>query len=1187
MKRVILLAFCLVMGSTAMAQVGVGTEDPNTSSQLEVVSSDRGVLIPRVALEDITDGSTITEGNVESLLVFNITENDMIVPGYYYWFDGKWRRLAWSGGSAAANNMLVYDQEADRFYYNDNDGELVPMDLSALFNETVSSLENNGDGRFTYTDEQGNESMIDIPAVVATNISENGNVYDEIMQLLEDDFGNVTYNQADGTFSYIDDTGTEQVIDWSDFNTVNNSFTVENDSLTVTDSEGGKIQLSLEEVANNSAFVTTIANNSDFIDEITQLLEDDFGNVTYNQADGTFSYIDGTGTEQPIDWSDFNTVNNSFTVENDSLTVTDSEGGKIQLSLEEVANNSAFVTTITNNNDFIDEITQLLEEDFGNVTYNQADGTFSYIDDTGTEQPIDWSDFNTVNNSFTVENDSLTVTDSEGGKIQLSLEEVANNSAFVTTITNNNDFIDEITQLLEEDFGNVTYNQADGTFSYIDDTGTEQPIDWSDFNTVNTSFTVENDSLTVTDSEGDKVQLSLEEVANNSSFVTTIANNNDFIDEITQLLEEDFGNVTYNQADGTFSYIDDTGTEQPIDWSDFNTVNTSFTVENDSLTVTDSEGAKVQVSMDEIANNSRFITTLTSNSDFIEEIETIIAASSDELIDNGDGTFTHTAVDGTAVIIDANTTTVTDNGDGSYTFTDGSGTSLATVETSASTNGYDNTTSGLSSENVQDALDEIATELAGTTDELVDNGDGTFTHTAVDGTAVIIDANTTTVTDNGDGSYTFTDGSGTSLATVETSASTNGYDNTTSGLSSENVQDALDEIATELAGTTDELVDNGDGTFTHTAVDGTAVIIDANTTTVTDNGDGSYTFTDGSGTSLATVETSASTNGYDNTTSGLSSENVQDALDEIATELAGTTDELVDNGDGTFTHTAVDGTAVIIDANTTTVTDNGDGSYTFTDGSGTSLATVETSASTNGYDNTTSGLSSENVQDALDEIATELAGTTDELVDNGDGTFTHTAVDGTAVIIDANTTTVTDNGDGSYTFTDGSGTSLATVETSASTNGYDNTTSGLSSENVQDALDEIATELAGTTDELVDNGDGTFTHTAVDGTIEEIKATMPKFFYMPSIIFDTSVTGAFTRDLHQDYMDQFSGPMVSSPGAASAVPTLPATELEYHITYYDTDVFANVQLDANGVLTYEVIGNASPASFMNIVFVVK
>ncbi|MBE7641811.1 hypothetical protein GUB10_15890, partial [Salegentibacter sp. BLCTC] len=185
----------------------------------------------------------------------------------------------------------------------------------------------------------------------------------------------------------------------------------------------------------------------------------------------------------------------------------------------------------------------------------------------------------------------------------------------------------------------------------------------------------------------------------------------------------------------------------------------------------------------------------------------------------------------------------------------------------------------------------------------------------------------------------------------------------------------------------------------------------------------------------------ASASGYDNTNSGLTSTNVQDALDEIQSNLDNTTDVLVDNGNGTYTHTAVDGTEVIIDANTTSVSVT-DGVYTFTNGNGDVITTIDTNASASGYDNTNSGLTSTNVQDALDEIQSNLDNTTDVLVDNGNGTYTHTAVDGTAVIIDANTTSVSVT-DGVYTFTNGNGDVITTIDTNASASGYDNTNSGL------------------------------------------------------------------------------------------------------------------------------------------------
>ncbi|WP_294225555.1 hypothetical protein [uncultured Chryseobacterium sp.] len=98
---------------------------------------------------------------------------------------------------------------------------------------------------------------------------------------------------------------------------------------------------------------------------------------------------------------------------------------------------------------------------------------------------------------------------------------------------------------------------------------------------------------------------------------------------------------------------------------------------------------------------------------------------------------------------------------------------------------------------------------------------------------------------------------------------------------------------------------------------------------------------------------------------------------------------------------------------------------------------------------------------------------------------------------------------------------------------------------------------------------------------------MPKFFYMPSILFDTTTLGAKTKDLYQLYYDQFNTPQVSSTGASGKIPVLGKNDLEYYITYYDTNVFTNVSIDANGFMNYTVTNNATDASFMNIVFVVK
>ncbi|WP_312196136.1 hypothetical protein [Epilithonimonas vandammei] len=97
----------------------------------------------------------------------------------------------------------------------------------------------------------------------------------------------------------------------------------------------------------------------------------------------------------------------------------------------------------------------------------------------------------------------------------------------------------------------------------------------------------------------------------------------------------------------------------------------------------------------------------------------------------------------------------------------------------------------------------------------------------------------------------------------------------------------------------------------------------------------------------------------------------------------------------------------------------------------------------------------------------------------------------------------------------------------------------------------------------------------------------PKFFYMPSVLVNTSTLGAKSMDLYNLYYNQFNSPPVKSSGSVGSIPTLPKNELEYYVTYYDTSLMNNVSITADGVMSYNVIGNASDASFMNIVFVVK
>ena len=64
--------FAGVLSAYSQSQVGIGTRTPNASSQLEIVSNNKGVLFPQVSLTSTTDNITITQGNVNSLFIIPI-----------------------------------------------------------------------------------------------------------------------------------------------------------------------------------------------------------------------------------------------------------------------------------------------------------------------------------------------------------------------------------------------------------------------------------------------------------------------------------------------------------------------------------------------------------------------------------------------------------------------------------------------------------------------------------------------------------------------------------------------------------------------------------------------------------------------------------------------------------------------------------------------------------------------------------------------------------------------------------------------------------------------------------------------------------------------------------------------------------------------------------------------------------
>ncbi len=99
MKTVIKVVLAIFLfTSNIYAQVGINTTTPGSSAILDINSSNKGVLFPRVALTSTIVKAPVTDAE-NGVFVFNTetagSGDTAVIPGYYWWNedDGEWERF--------------------------------------------------------------------------------------------------------------------------------------------------------------------------------------------------------------------------------------------------------------------------------------------------------------------------------------------------------------------------------------------------------------------------------------------------------------------------------------------------------------------------------------------------------------------------------------------------------------------------------------------------------------------------------------------------------------------------------------------------------------------------------------------------------------------------------------------------------------------------------------------------------------------------------------------------------------------------------------------------------------------------------------------------------------------------------------------------------------------------------------
>ena len=1192
-----LISAGLLMSSLAInAQVGVGTSTPNKSAELTVASTNRGLLIPQVPLKNTADKSTITNGNVESLLVYATVKQEDIIPGYHYW-DAKrqvWKRLTADSEIPAlvvnqfenilnlegdkvknlikniVNNTtgnVVY--EGDKLYHITEGGKKVEIKLGDIVkaNETLTVLAyDKVTGALTYSDEKKAIVTVDIKGAVKSFETVNSIITDEDKGTItfKDAAGNVNatvkikdlvkkyetvttlVDNKNGTYLYTSESNTQTTINVpadviNQFNKIMNNGDVLKELVTVlgdtyvggnvyydgdkfqyVDNSGKKHNVSLEQLVKGKETITTLVrekagkyvytneagatSNITVVGDVTEVIKAKTDQDLYNVLK-TFVDVEETLTQL---------VYNASTKK---LVFSDEDDKEHEIDVDALVKNNQFVSVVRGGTNI--NVTKVI--DGNTITYTldvpTATKDVAGVVKAGSGLDVDANGNLSVNletalNGKNLSGDNIiVVTDGKGAVLKetkLAVNEKAISLENLGGLLN-------LSQLHKGNAGDVLVVDAKGN------------VVWSAKEAITTNTLVLTGSDLVSTVNGIEVTQSLKDKLSTEMLQKGAVT----ADKLGATAAEK-GKVPVVQADGTVKYENIAASN--VDGKTLDSANELLTVSDGAgvvlkdvtLTVNQGKfdlakiGGELQLTQIKKGNKGEVLVTdkdgnvswAKPESDLIKEMvqknQTVT-----KIVDNNNGSFTYyneadfdlngeLKANAKGLTFDANTLTISVK-DGVYTFTDKSTKEpLAVIDTNASSIIFNDNKTQLGSTNVQGAIEKLLEkigavestkgELSGTgilingkaslVDSVLKNmvlsiEDGAITTDKLAADAVTTakiakGAVTTDKVQAGDkGTVLVTDKNGNvtwgneknevlkEIVSANETVTILSYDNASNTLTYTNEANIKETVALSVGSLS---YDDKTNSLKFTDAAGKATTLKLNEVTASQK-DGVYTFVDGKGDEITSIDTNASATGFDDTKSKLGANNVQEAIDNLVKNLAsGAEVKLQDKQDGKVTLVAKDG-SVLGTVDKSSVVSDGKGSYTFTNGNGKDVVI-------NVVGDVVNNLTAEgDIYKTLVEI---LKDKSDKLVSNNNGTFTHTAVDGSVVEIDANTTTVTIE-KGVYTFKNGKGATITSIDTNASATGFDDTNSKLGANNVQEAIDKLANTVSTTKGDLTIAGGLEFT----------------------------------------------------------------------------------------------------------------
>ncbi|WP_143824820.1 hypothetical protein, partial [Myroides sp. N17-2] len=1013
MKKRVLSVAALLFGSVAVnAQVGIGTIKPNKSAELLIESANRGLLIPNVALLDTKDKTTISNGNVESLMVFATKSQGDITPGYYYWNINKWVRLTADKdipGIVVNNFQEIVNMEGDKvqniiknivrntegnvIYEGDKFYQVINKDGNIIKQEITDKITH-----IEYDDLTGdyiyyNENAVDRQG----NIDKNKGVRIQVKQTVINKFKDIINDQ----------TVQQHINNFLEGTYVGGNVYYDGTKFTYVTKAGETKEITIKEIVTANETVTTLVKNGD-------------GTYTYTSENNTKTIIDIPSEfvehfekiiEQPV------TVDGrTFTTINDYIKyVTESKGGFTKIvynkdgdvifqewneTKQEWVNvdNSKFTTIVKSN----ETVTLLVPNANGTFTYYNekqigADGQPKAGETGVTIDPKEVSvALNTTSNKYEFKNSKGDVI----GEIDANANAIVyNDNSTNLGVTNVQEAIEKLLQKITEVAGTTGDLSVAGGLEFVEKTSglgkllADAKIQIADKGVTSEKLnagTGDADRVGVADKDGNVVYKTLDEVVKSNETVTLLVPNAN--GTFTYYNEKQIGADGQPKAGETGVTIDPKEVSVAL-----NTTSNKYEFKNSKGDVI----GEIDANANAITfNNATNGFTSTNVQDALEELKNTINTNKGDLSVAGGLEFT-SGTNGTTKLLSDAGIQIADKGVTSEKLNAGTG---------------DTDRVGVADKDgnvVYKTLDEVVKSNE-TVTLLVPNANGTFTYynekqIGADGqpkvgeTGVTIDPKEVSVALNTTSNkYEFKNSKGDVIGEIDANANAITFNNTTNGFTSTNVQDALEELKNTINTNKGDLSVAGGLEFTG-GTNGTTKLLSDAGIQIADKG-------------VTSEKLNAGTGDADRV--GVADKDgnvVYKTLDEVVKSNE-TVTLLVPNANGTFTYynekqIGADGqpkageTGVTIDPKEVSVALNTTSNkYEFKNSKGDVIGEIDANANAIVYNDNSTNLGVTNVQEAIEKLLqkiTEVAGTTGDLSVAGGLEFTSGTNGTTKLLSDA------------------------------------------------------------------------------------------------------------------------------------------------------------------------------------------